>query len=484
MRMWKARLNDRQIVDELRKLIDTNQYGIGLTKFIQIRKEMGLIRTRQQGHTPESIRDAMVELRAIYPKAGAREMISLLHHERRMSVSRSVIREYFATYEPHLIRQRKARRLQRRRFWAAGVNDLWAVDQHDKWNRFGLALHTGIEPFSGRILWIRIWHSNRNPQLILSYYLDVVEELGFIPLVTQSDPGSENFGIANAQTMLRQWHDSALEGTLQHRWMRTRKNIKPEIMWSQLRRRFTPGFESLLDDGVHQGWYDVDNTLQRMIFRWIFIPWLQAELDAYRDRVNHTAKRRDRNKILPHGVPELMFTSPQDYGALDLKFMVDKDALKHVRRLYINTGHPVFDLVPRPLNALLEEYYNDLGRPAVTRLTVWRVYLDLLHAVQGYATQDCALLPDLPISTPASADADNDLPLLEGQRDLPFNDTNDGYYYMGGVGGGLGLDENHVRQLNELENVEEEHYVIEGGPDVVVSEFSDEESVGNDDDWS
>ncbi|KAI5999702.1 hypothetical protein EDD15DRAFT_2508553 [Pisolithus albus] len=436
MRMWKARLNDRQIVEELRKLIDTNQYGIGLTKFIQIRKEMGLIRTRQQGCTPESIRGAMVELRAMYPNAGAREMISLLHHERNMSVSRSVIREYFATYEPHLVRQHKARRLQRRRFWAAGVNDLWAVDQHDKWNRFGLALHTGVEPFSGKILWIRIWHSNRNPQLILTYYLDVVEELGFIPLVTQSDPGSENFGIANAQTMLRQWHDPALEGTLQHRWMRSRKNIKPEIMWSQLRRRFTPGFESLLDEGVNEGWYDVDNTLQLMIFRWIFIPWLQAELDAYRDRVNYTAKRRDRNKILPHGVPELVFSSPQDYGALDLKFMVDKAALKHVRQLYINTGHPVFDLVPRPLHEVLEECYNDLGRPAVTRLTAWRVYLDLLHAVQDHAT----LRLDLP-TPPADADADDDLPLLEGQRDLLFNNNDNGYYYMGGIGGGLGLGE-------------------------------------------
>ncbi|KAI6146513.1 hypothetical protein EDD17DRAFT_1651475, partial [Pisolithus thermaeus] len=428
--------------------------------FIQIRKEMGLIRTR-----------AMVELRVIYPNAGARKMISLLHHERNMS--------YFATYEPHLVRQRKARRLQRRRFWAAGVNDLWAVDQHNKWNRFGLALHTGVELFSGKILWIHIWHSNRNPQLILTYYLDVVEELGFIPLVTQSDPRSENFGIANAQTMLRQWHDPALEGTLQHRWMQSRKNIKPEIMWSQLRRRFTPGFESLRDEGVNQGWYDVDNTLQLMIFQWIFIPWLQAELDAYRDRVNYTAKHRDCNKILPHGVPELVFSSPQDYGALDLKFMVDKATLKHVHQLYINTGHPVFDLVPRPLHEVLEECYNDLGCPTVTRLTVWHVYLDLLHAVQDHAT----LHLDLPTS-PADADANDNLPLLEGQRDLPFNDNDDGYYYMGGVGGGLGLDETHVHQLNKLENIEEEHYIIEGGPDVVVSQFSDEELVGNEDDWS
>ena len=79
--------------------------------------------------------------------------------------------------------------------------------------------------------------------------------------MTQSDPGTENFGIANAQTMLRQFHDPQLAGTLQHRWMRSKKNIKPEIMWSQLRRRFTPGFEAKLEEGVQQGWYDSNNTL-------------------------------------------------------------------------------------------------------------------------------------------------------------------------------------------------------------------------------
>ncbi|KAI6037299.1 hypothetical protein BKA83DRAFT_4486298 [Pisolithus microcarpus] len=466
MRMWKARLNDRQIVEELCKLIDTNQYGIGLTKFIQIRKQMGLIRTRQQGHTAQSIQNAMVELQAIYPNAGAHEMISLLYHEHNMSVSRSVIWDYFATYEPHLIRHRKAHRLQRCHFWAAGINDLWAVDQHDKWNHFGLALHTGIEPFSGKILWIHIWHSNRNPQLILTYYLDVVEEFGFIPLITQSDPGSENFGIANAQTMLCQWHNHTLEGTLQHRWMRSRKNIKPEIMWSQLCQRFTPGFETLLEDGVHQGWYDIDNTLQLMIFRWIFIPWLQAELDAYRDRV------------LPHGIPELIFSLPQDYGALDLKFMVNKAALKHVRRLYVNTNHAVFDLVPHLLSAHLEECYNNLGCPTISRQTVWHIYLDLLHTIQ-----DDALMLRHHTSLSANTDADDELPLLEGQHDLPFNETDQGYYYMGGVGGGLGLDEDHVHHLNRLDSDEEENFV-EGGPDIVVTKFSDEELEGSEDDWN
>lgn len=56
-----------------------------------------------------------------------------------------------------------------------------------------------------------------------------------------------------------------------------------------------------------------------MLFRWVFIPWLQQELDAYQDRLNNTAKRRDRNKVLPHGVPNLIYQSAEDFGALDFK---------------------------------------------------------------------------------------------------------------------------------------------------------------------
>ena len=45
--------------------------------------------------------------------------------------------------------------------------------------------------------------------------------------------------------------------------MRQKKNIKPEITWSQLCRRFkfTPGFEDLLEIGVTNGWYDTARPL-------------------------------------------------------------------------------------------------------------------------------------------------------------------------------------------------------------------------------
>ncbi|KAG2136091.1 uncharacterized protein EDB93DRAFT_1091852, partial [Suillus bovinus] len=166
-----------------------------------------------------------------------------------------------------------------------------------------------------------------------------------ILMVTQSDPGSENYGIANAHTMLCQMYDPGLQGTLQHRWMRSKKNVMPEIAWSQVCHHFTPSYKILLDKGVESGWYDSDNVLQVMVFRWVFIPWLQCELDRYQDRVNNTAKRHDRNKILPHGVPNLIYDSPKDFGAMDFKagFIYSID---HVQHMYVKPDHPVFNLVP------------------------------------------------------------------------------------------------------------------------------------------
>ncbi|KAG2112122.1 hypothetical protein BD769DRAFT_1689849 [Suillus cothurnatus] len=424
-RLWKACQTDKQIVAELQKHFDTSCYGLGLTKFLKVREAMGLRRTRQQNHNVETIRNAMTNLRPMYPNAGAREVVSLLFHEWNMSVPRSVVISYFRTYEPELVRQ---------------------LDQHDKWLRYGLGLHTGIEPFSGRIMWMRVWHSNRNPQLILSYYLDTVEMLGHMPMVTQSDPGSENYGIANGHTMLRQWHDPALQGSLQHRWMRSKKNVMPEITWSQMRRHFTPGFETLLDRGVTSGWYDTNNTLQLMIFHWVFIPWLQRELDAYQDR------------ILPHGAPNIIYQSPENFGVLDFKIKVECEALDHVRELYIDPSHVVFDLVPQPFK---------LGRPLVTRDSAWDVYLRLLAIVN---VNDEMIPRHIELLDEAEEEL-TALPLIENLQELPYSEDGNGGYYMGGVGGGLGLVDEHLHQLESLARDDE--------PDITLG--IDEDVVGLDD---
>ncbi|KIK15352.1 hypothetical protein PISMIDRAFT_79839, partial [Pisolithus microcarpus 441] len=157
----------------------------------------------------------------------------------------------------------------------------------------------------------------------------------------------------------------------------------PKIMWLQLCCRFTPGFESILEEGVNAGWwYDIDNTLEQLVFQWLFIPWLQQELDAYWDCVNNTAKRHDRNKVLPHGIPNLIYEAPGDYGALDFKVKVDPQVIEHVRTLYIMPSHPIFNLVPPTFGVFVQECYEHMDHPSITHKNVWTLYLNLCSMIQ------------------------------------------------------------------------------------------------------
>jgi hypothetical protein len=87
------------------------------------------------------------------------------------SLLRTKVSAFLWLLEPHGVIGRKKRRFKRRRFWSAGVFEIISFDQHDKWRRFGLYLHIGVDPFSGRVLWLKIWWTNRNPVLITSYWL-------------------------------------------------------------------------------------------------------------------------------------------------------------------------------------------------------------------------------------------------------------------------------------------------------------------------
>lgn len=86
--------------------------------------------------------------------------------------------DYLKEHHPDEVANRRRRRLIRKQFWAGGVGDIWVFDQHDKWRRFELFLHVGIEPVSGKILWLKIWWTNKNPRLITSYWVEAVKEVG------------------------------------------------------------------------------------------------------------------------------------------------------------------------------------------------------------------------------------------------------------------------------------------------------------------
>jgi hypothetical protein len=119
--------------------------------------------------------------------------------------------------------------------------------------------------------------------------------------------------------------------------MRIKKNIQLEIAWSQFQRRFAPGFEETLEQGVQDELYDVDRKFDkyvcsemgvdkaswnlRLLFRYLFIPWMQAQVDSYVDCVNWFCKCKDSQKVLPTGAsPQEIYYWPHQFNeAKDFK---------------------------------------------------------------------------------------------------------------------------------------------------------------------
>ncbi|KAG2130210.1 uncharacterized protein EDB93DRAFT_1332123 [Suillus bovinus] len=385
-------MSDVEIVHHLKDHYNQEEYGLSVITFRRMRNGWGWKRTRQQQHTLQSIE---LHVREIW-------------HE--------LIAKLLKITEPTAVQARHCGRLKRRCFWCAGVNDVWPQDQHDKWLRFGLWLHISLDPFTGWINWLKVWWTNKNPRLIARYYLDCCRKLGAVPLITQSDPGSQNFAVANTQTMIHHHLDPGLNGTLQHRWMQKHQNIKPEIMWSVFRRDFAPGFENMLAEDTHSLTITINNVA--MCFTGLQFPWLQAELDAWARRRNHNAPRKDKNKILPHGIPAIIRAKHREFNSLDFKIPVPSELFDEVEAIYAPSNHPVFDLVPPSFEQCAQYLYALLGNPQVSLDSFWNVYQMLLaqfQAIEG--DKDLTVLLSQGVTEPEY----EDVPLLPSMQELPQN---------------------------------------------------------------
>ncbi|KAI9429058.1 hypothetical protein H4582DRAFT_1827992 [Lactarius indigo] len=347
------------------------------------RQKWGLESTRRQKHTVQSIASHVIEVKKCFPNRGAETIRKALLFENKIHVSRPVISEFLRQTEPDAVEARRYQKFKRRTFLAIGPNEMWCLDQHDKFKRYGLFFHVGLDPYPGVIHWCKVWWTVRNPKLIARFYLNAARAMGGIPLITQSDPGTENVNVAYAQTALRHHMEPSLDGSIQHRWFRKHGNIKPEIHWSVFRRDWATGFQKLLDKGVDEGYYDIGDPLECLVFRFIFIPFIQQEVDAWVNQHNWTKRRADRKKVLPHGIPMIILQKPHKWNAADYKIAVSPETFDEIERKYAPPDDPVFDLVPYAFAVRANAVWTDMGSPEPQFDNAWEIYLHIRDALRS-----------------------------------------------------------------------------------------------------
>ncbi|KAH9009812.1 hypothetical protein EDB84DRAFT_1545636 [Lactarius hengduanensis] len=370
-------MNDNNIATAVMDHFDPSIYSISAYTVRRRRKVWGLSSTRKQHHSVETIAAHVDAIKERFPNRGAETIRKALLMEKNIRVPRPVVAEYLKMIEPDAVQARRFQRFKRRTFLSIGPNEMWSLDQHDKFKRYGLFFHVGLDPYPGVIHWCKVWWTVRNPKLIARFYFDAARAIGGVPLITQSDPGTENVNVAYAHTALRHQADPSLDGTIQHRWFRKHGNIKPEIHWSVFRRDWAAGFQEMLDKGVDQGLYDIGDPLECLIFRFVFIPFIQKEVDAWVHQRNWTKRRADRKKVLPNGIPMLILQKPHRWNAADYKISISPQSFAQMESKYAPSDDPVFKLVPDAFAVHANTIWTAMDSPQPDFHNAWAIYVQI-----------------------------------------------------------------------------------------------------------
>ncbi|KAN0139571.1 hypothetical protein V8E53_002600 [Lactarius tabidus] len=307
------------------------------------------ISTHQQKHTVQSIAPLVAEIKKHFPNRGAETIRKALLLENNIRVLRPIISDYLRLSEPDAI-------FKRWTFIAIGPNKMWSLNQHNKFKCYGLFFHISLDLFPGVIHWCKVWWTVRNPKLIACFYLDTAQSIGGIPLVTQSDLGTENVNVTYAQTVLCHQMEPSLDGSIQHQWFCKHRNIKPEI--------------------------------HCLLFCFIFIPFIQQEVDVWVHQQNWTKHRADQKKVLPNGIPMLILQKPHKWKAVDYKIPIPPETFDKIERKYAPPSDPVFELVPYMFAQQANTVWTAMGSPQPKFDNTWEIYLSMHDALRAVTEHD------------------------------------------------------------------------------------------------
>jgi hypothetical protein len=51
---------------------------------------------------------------------------------------------------------------------------VWHIDQYDKLRHYGFCIHGAIDGFSRRLMWLKVFSTNRDPWIVVKYYYETV----------------------------------------------------------------------------------------------------------------------------------------------------------------------------------------------------------------------------------------------------------------------------------------------------------------------
>ena len=112
-----------------------------------------------------------------------------------------VVQELLREMDLERMEARKGHRL--RIYHNPGPNYSWHCDGYDKLKPFGFQIHGCINAWSRKIMWLYVMQSNNQPNNMVAYFPDAVEEYSGCPADLFTDMGTINVIMAATQSFFR-----------------------------------------------------------------------------------------------------------------------------------------------------------------------------------------------------------------------------------------------------------------------------------------
>ncbi|KAK6173659.1 hypothetical protein SNE40_017071 [Patella caerulea] len=221
-------------------------------------------------------------------------------------------------------------------FVSKGPNWVHSIDGHDKLmgyqnSTFPLAIYGCLDTASRKLLWLRIWTSNSDPQRIGKWYYEHLCETKQMSTYLRMDKGTETGVIATMHSYLHQHHNIHEDEPTDTVIYGPSTSNQIERWWKELHERLEKYYKRKLLFLKEEGHYNPHTETDRYILAFVFIPILQRELDTFKEVIwNSHRIRCQKNTVLPHGIPNHIYSFPDKYDLEECGWIVNDDQLDEI----------------------------------------------------------------------------------------------------------------------------------------------------------
>ena len=252
-----------------------------------------------------------------------------------------------------------------------------SLDGHDKLcgyqnSTFPLGVYGCIDTFSRKILFLFVCYSNSNPLVIGKMYLRYLFESEMLPRNLRVDRGTETGKMATIHVFLLNRHGIMDDPTDSIIYGPSTSN-KIERWWRELHERLEKFFKEQLTALLRGREYDPHVALDRQLLAYVFIPIVQRECDIFVNYWNsHRIRGQDKLEI-PAGVPDHMFSFPEQYGGTNMGIPLSKHELREVADVSGVMDEDVLDFIdPRVKRECLQLLSNPEGVESKNAIEAFR----------------------------------------------------------------------------------------------------------------